>query len=129
MFAILVAGRSNFDHSDDLAERMTDGDPIRPSGVWVSLCLVDETRPRGSGDNGRTIGMLRLSGGPGLALQGDHIGNRPATGALLGKGEVARRQTSRVQTSRQGGDPVQMEVVEDSGVDTSPIVNRHTFNL
>src|SRR5262245_47830060 len=57
-------------------------------------------------------------------LQGEHIGDESAC-MLFGKSIVAGRQDTIIQRVLQSPEPTEMEGMEDSGINASPIMQRH----
>jgi hypothetical protein len=57
-------------------------------------------------------------------VQGQEIEN-PPTGVVLGQRILAPRQEALIQTVTEVRDPRAMEVMEDAGVDSRPVIYGH----
>ena len=79
---------------------------------------------RGHGQRDSARGFYREILTPARRLQREDV-RAESSRDLLGQGIIARRQQTAVQAPRKIVDPPEVEMVEDSRIDASPVVNRH----
>ena len=119
--AVLVARRDDLDDGDDLPASVSNHDAVGPLRVVDPLDPGDHPRGRRSRGDGDPAfrPFLRLAG-----LKRDDIRNRPP-GDLLHHRHVTRRQQPAIQGIPYRHHPALMKIVKITGLDSSPVVNRH----
>ncbi len=124
--ATLVAGRDDFQDGDHLAVAVLDADAVGAAGIRVHLTFDDEPSPgRGRGDR-QAADRFALAGTLRPAVDGEHVRDW-GRGLLIREGHVARRQPAGVERAAQLDGPILVEVMEQTGVHASPVVNRHGY--
>src|SRR5262249_36975969 len=96
--AALVSRRNDLDDRNDLSVPVLDHDSIGPMCINVALARHDESSLWRRRRNGHATGRFALSAALGPPIQSKYVGNWSAR-LLIGKGDIAGRQSSSVERS------------------------------
>src|SRR5438874_2645100 len=106
---------------------MLNGNAVAASRQELLFRAEDVTRLRRDASDDDSA-PRSVSAGPWPTLQSDHI-RHGDIGMLLDQCREALRQQSAMQGIADGDGPTLMEVVEQVGIDSSPVVDRHGVYL